>query len=188
MISTSYLQIIVAIGVFLFAYRYTIRMNLRSSVSEIPPLKTESYVITPVVNSVRWRPHLPYIERLYPKMLKIPIISWFVPRSSIKFVIHEHDSDTQQPMEVADEIHQALQTPVGDSLDKVSGENLQDRFSDRLGDDYGFPQLQPLQLHKSSINLSCLSNKPDKVQNMARGFLHYCSWRLDEYSSKSEKQ
>lgn len=145
---TPLLQLVITLGIFLLGYRFTIRTNVRTAIGEVPPLSLEERSITPVVNSVRWRPW--------------PLAS----RTTLKFIVYENGNE-QRPVNARD-FGRAL------SLQSMTGTELQGVLKSHLGSDYDLPPIEGVNSYRSGINLPCRTSKPDDLQNVATAFLGYC--------------
>jgi hypothetical protein len=165
----SYFQSSLPILVFVIAivsYRYTVRANVRSAISEVPPIVLDEYALTPTVNSVRWRP---YWGRRFG-------VSWS-PRTSLQIVVYERDGDKRRPSDARD-FGQKM------SLHNQDGDTIQQTLERRLGVDYNLDEahIQGVYLYRSGINISCYTNKPDQLQNVIKAVLRYYGLPNDEHS------
>ena len=113
--------------IFVLGYRFTVRASIRAAIGEIPPLSLEEYSVTPVVNSVKWRPCR--------------------GQTTLKFLFYEHD-DGQHPAN-------AEKFGPMRALEKMSGAELQRGLESRLGRDYGVSSVKEANLYRSGINIPC---------------------------------
>jgi hypothetical protein len=154
------------------SYRYTVRTNVRSAISEIPPLVLGKYTLTPTADGVRWRPSR---ARRFG--------DWWSPRTSLQIVVYEHDGDQRRPAD-AEEFGQEFE------LHEQDENEVQQTLEGLLGVEYNLDEayIEGVYLHGSGINVSCHTNRPDQLQNVTKAILRYYGGASDDQDSRAESE
>lgn len=173
----SITQLFVTVILFLFAYAYTLKTNIRSAIGEIPPIKTEKYIIAPVVSGVKWRPVLPNdnLQRLLLFILQI-FGQRGGKRTVLNFIVYDRQKDMKVPVPPTEVVEALEKEKIDENLSDVSRQTAKKIFEEQIGSEFDLDLFirEPMKDRKTGIKIRLETTSPDKIQNITIAFLYIC--------------